>query len=87
MANGRDEVIDIARAVVDVERCAGRGGHTKPAVQWPGAVVAHPHLDAAVIEHLTDIVRVDALDDERDCGPAVLCVERAEDPDPRNLSE
>ena len=54
MPHGGDEVVDVLRAVVDVERRARGGRDAEPAVQRPGAVVAHAHLHAAVVEHLAD---------------------------------
>ena len=47
-------------------------------------MVAGAHGDAAAVEHLRDVVRVDALQLEADRSPALGRVERAEDGQPRD---
>src|SRR5215212_9275980 len=61
------ERVDVVVAGVHVERGPGGGRHAVAADHGPGAVVPHAHGDAEVVEHLADVVRVDALDGERDC--------------------
>ena len=64
------------------------GGDPEPAVQRPGAVVADPDRDAAVVEHLADVVRVHAVDHERHRTAAVARASvRPDDPDPGHLRE
>ena len=48
-------------------------------MQRPRAVVTGPDRDAELVEHLADVVRVHALDLERDGAAAVLCRQRPED--------
>jgi hypothetical protein len=50
-------------------------------------VVSGPHLDAEVVEHLTDIVRVHALDLEGHRSPTIDRGRRPEDPHAGNIRQ
>src|SRR5690242_14099448 len=69
-ANSLSERVDVVVAGVHVEGRPRGGRHAVPADHRPGAVVPDPDGDAQVVEHLADVVRVDALDRERDRSPA-----------------
>src|SRR3712207_6714434 len=58
--------VDVVVAGVHVEGGPRGRRDAVAAHDRPGAVVAHPDLDTEVVEHLTDVVRVDALDGEGD---------------------
>src|SRR6516164_9227490 len=64
--------VDLGVGVVQVERRPVGGLAAEGAVQRPRAVVAGPDRDAELVEHLADVVRVHALDLERDRAAAVL---------------
>ena len=69
---GLDEAVDLVRDRVDVEARAIRRGHAELAHERLAAVVACPNRDPVEVEHLRDVVRVDAVDVEGDDpGPAV----------------
>src|ERR1700733_3236446 len=68
--------VGLLLGVVQVERGPGAGPHAARPVQRPGAVVAGPHRDAQVVEDLADVVRVHALDLERDRTPPACCLGR-----------
>src|SRR5258708_7540872 len=65
------ERVGLLAGVVQVERRAGASLHAERAVQRPGAVMARPHRDAPVVEHLAGVVRVHALHRERKRAAAV----------------
>src|SRR5215213_3715815 len=76
-ANSVGQRVDVVVPGVHVE---GRPGGRRDAVapdHRPRAVVADPDGDAPVVEHLADVVRVDALDGERHPSPAAEGVWRA----------
>src|ERR687889_787111 len=78
-ANSVGEGVDVVVAGVHVERGAGGRRDAVAPHDGPGAVVPHPDGDAQVVEDLTDVVRVDAVDGERDRSPAGHGVRRADD--------
>src|SRR3712207_7494532 len=65
-ANSVGQRVDVVVAGVHVERGAGRRRDAVAPDHRPGAVVPDPDGDAEVVEHLADVVRVDALDGEAD---------------------
>src|SRR5215475_15903248 len=67
-----DQGIYLGMRVVEVERGTGACLDTKRTVQRPGAMVPRPYRDAAVVEYLAEVVRVDAVQRERDRGSPVL---------------
>src|SRR5215469_5461886 len=69
----------LADRVVHVERRPVGRLAAERAVQRPRAVVAGPDRDAELVEHLADVVRVHALDLERDRPAAAVGVQRPED--------
>src|SRR5262252_9938281 len=71
VADPVDQGIHLGTGVVEVERGAGACLDTQRTVQRPGAMVSRPHRDAAVVEYLAAVVRVDAIQGERDRGPPV----------------
>src|SRR6476661_7235399 len=85
--NSGGERIDVVVARVHVEGGPGRGRHAVAPDHRPGAMVPHPDGDAAVVEHLADVVRVDVLDGERDRSPARDGVGRTDDGDPGDLRQ
>src|SRR4051794_12704190 len=56
--------VHLVERVVHGERCSCGGGDPELAMQWPRAVVTHPHGNAFVVEDLADVVGVNAVDDE-----------------------
>src|SRR6516162_6034822 len=78
VADPVDQGIHLGTGVVEVERGAGACLDTQRTVQRPGAMVSRPHRDAAVVEYLAEVVRVDAVHRERDRGSPVLRRRRAE---------
>src|SRR3954470_16170267 len=86
-ANSLGQGVDVVVAGVHVERGAGGRRHAVPPDDGPGAVVPHAHGDAVVVENLTDVVRVDALDGERDGSPAGNGVGRADHRDAGDLGQ
>ena len=58
----RHQGVDLLGRVVQVERRPGHRRHAEPDAGRPGAVVPHPDLHALGVEHLADVVRVDAGD-------------------------
>ena len=56
-------------------------------MQRPRAVVPGAHRDTQLIQHLPDIVRVHAVDLERDGAAAVLGAVRPEKPDPGKIPQ
>src|SRR3954451_1126049 len=86
-ANSVGEGVDVVVAGVHVE---GRAGGRRDAVapdDGPRAVVPDPDGDAQVVEHLADVVRVDALDGEGDRSPARDGVGRPDDRDAGDLGQ
>jgi hypothetical protein len=56
-------------------------------VQRPRTVMPGPHRDAQFVQHLPDVVRVHAIDLERDRAAAVLGAVRPENPDPGKIPQ
>src|SRR3954468_9617316 len=77
-ANSVRQGVDVVVAGVHVERRPRGGRDAVPTDDGPRAVVPHPDGDAEVVEHLADVVRVDALDGERDRSPTGHGVGRAD---------
>src|SRR4051794_770090 len=71
--------VDVVGSAVDVHRRAG--GRRDPVAQAgrSRAVMPDAHGNAALVEQLTDVVRVDALQGERDGAAAVFTGRRADD--------
>src|SRR5215469_17783804 len=67
-----DQGIHLGMGVVEVERGTGACLDTQCTMQRPGAMVSRPHRDAAIVEYLAEVVRVDAVQRERDRGSPVL---------------
>src|SRR5918998_4300051 len=65
-ANSVGQGVDVVVAGVHVERRPGGRRDAVAPHDRPGAVVPHPDGDAVVVEHLADVVRMDALDGEGD---------------------
>src|SRR3954454_9230588 len=82
-----DERVDLRRGRVEVERRAGRRGHLVVQAHRPRAVVTDAHRDALLVENLTDVVRVDPVEHERDRPAALLRRRRADDPKPDDRRE
>src|SRR5215470_10649695 len=72
VADPVDQGIHLGTGVVEVERGTGACLDTKRTMQRPGAMVPRPYRDTAVVEHLAEVVRVDAVQRERDRGSPVL---------------
>ena len=64
--------VDLVKGVVDGERCPRSRGDAESAMQRPRAMVTNPYRHAVVVEHLPDIVRVNAVDYECHWGAAVF---------------
>src|SRR4051812_19384872 len=76
-ANSVGQGVDVVVAGVHVEGRAGRGRNAVAPHHRPGAMVPHADGDPVVVEHLAHVVRVDALDGERDGTAAGHGVGRA----------
>src|SRR5207253_1224043 len=76
-----DEGVDLGWGVVDEEARARRGDAVEPPHQWLSAVMAGPDGDAVLIEHLTEVVRVNVAVVESDHADALLCARRTVDRD------
>src|SRR5262249_24866480 len=87
VADPVDQGIHLGMRVVQVERGTGARLDTQRTVQRPGAMVPGPYRDAAVVEHLAEVVRVDAVQRERDRGPPVLGRCRPENPQSVDLGQ
>src|ERR1700750_1736130 len=61
-----DKCVYFARGRVEVRRHSRRALHPEPLVRGLGAVVPGAHREAAAVEHLRDVVGVDAVDLEGD---------------------
>ena len=69
-ADGVHEDVDIGFVVVNRERSPRRGANPEAAHQRFGAMVAGPHADAGLVEHLGEVVGVDVFVGEADdAGP------------------
>src|SRR3954471_9309877 len=66
------QAVDVVGGAVDVHGRAGGGGNAVAQAGRAGAVVADAHGYAALVEQLPDVVRVDALQGERDRTTTVL---------------
>src|ERR1700733_9947867 len=79
----REKLLCLAHAlvvgVVHVERRPRAGLHPERAVQRPRAVMVGTHGDAELVQQLTDVMRVHAVDRERYGTAPVLGGQRAED--------
>ena len=84
-SSASSERVDLAGGGVGGEAGPGARLRLERPVQRPRAVVADPHGDAAVVEHLADVVGVHAVDDERHRSPALAQVVGAEHAHPRTL--
>src|SRR5215472_4148969 len=60
------ERVDLFVGVVQVKACPGGGLDAERPMQRPGAVVPGAHRHAPIVEHLADVMRVHAIQDERD---------------------
>src|ERR1035438_130511 len=87
LAHAVGECVDLSKGVVDVEGRAGAGLRAQSAVQRPGTVVAGPHGDAELVQDLSDVMRVNALDDERHRAAAAVRAHRAQDRYPVDVAE
>src|SRR5439155_14699242 len=67
-----DEAVDLLGDRVEVEARAVRGGDAEPGHQRLAAVVPGADRDALPVEDLGDVVRMDAVDLERDDPRAAL---------------
>src|SRR5918995_1887252 len=79
VVQGVDEAVDLPGRVVDTEAGAGGGRHAEPLHQHLGAVVSRPDAYRVTIEYLGHVVRVDALELERDDRAAAPSGRGAED--------
>src|SRR4029079_2607732 len=73
------EGVDVVLVVVDVERGPGRRRDAEHPHQRLRAVVPGPDADAVLVEHLRDVVRVDALEGEGDRAAPALDAARPVD--------
>src|SRR4051794_38879311 len=74
-----DKCVYFARGRVEVRRHPRRALHAEALVRRLGAVVPGAHRDAAAVEHLRDVVRVNAVDLEGDRPTPRGRVSRAQD--------
>src|SRR5690242_15966822 len=79
---GLDQGVDLRRRRVEVGRHPAGGLDTEPRVGRLGAVVTGSDRDAARVDDLRDVVRVDALQLERDGATTHRRVPRTEDREP-----
>src|SRR4051794_15623172 len=84
-ANSVGQRIDVVVTGVHVERGAGGSRDAVATDDRPRAVVPHADGDAEIVEHLTHVVRVDALDGEGHRSPARDGVRRADHGDAGDL--
>ena len=75
-----DQGVDLGRRGVQVERRPRGRRDSEPQADRPRAVVADPHRDALLVEHLADVVRVDVASVNEIAAPAVDRLVRADDP-------
>src|SRR4051812_14451543 len=73
------EDVDVAFVVVQVKACPRCGGGAKDPHERLGAVMAGPDADVALVEHLGEVVRVDAAEREAERCAAQLDVGRTVD--------
>src|SRR5438270_733890 len=71
--------VDVGFVVVNVERRSSRRSDPETPHQGLGTVVAGPHAHAGFIEHLRDVVGMDAVVAEGDHAPARRRLRRPED--------
>src|SRR4051812_15738404 len=83
--NSVREGVDVVVAGVHVERRPGGGRHAVATDDGPRAVVPDPDGDAEVVQHLADVVRVDAVDGEGDRAATGHGVGRADHGDAGDL--
>src|SRR5438046_2955023 len=76
------ERVDVRGRVVHVQRGAGHRGDPEALAHRAGAVVAHAYLNTEVVENLPDVVRVDAVERERQRAAPADRHPGAEDPQP-----
>src|SRR5262245_60036976 len=74
----RDERIDFREGVVEVERRTRGRRHLVAQAGWARAVVSDTDSDTQLVEHLADIVRMDALHRERDRAASVHSPHRSD---------
>ena len=84
LADTGDERVDLVLGGVDAERRASGSRDAITDAHRTCAVVPGPHGDAVLIQQLGDVMRVDALEGERDRRPAV---DRGLGPDERAVRE
>src|SRR5690606_1213245 len=77
----RGQSIDLFGGVVEVARRACRRGYTEPGHERPGAVMPGTDRDAFRVEYRGDVMRVHALEREREHGKSFLEVLRSEQSD------
>src|ERR1700691_2825102 len=65
LAHALGQRVDLVVGVVHVEHRPRAGLHPERAVQRPGAVMVGTHGDAELVQQLTDVMRVHAVDRER----------------------
>src|SRR5947209_20416901 len=70
LAEGDDQLVELGRFVVEVERGARRGGYTQMLHQWLRTVVAGPDGNAVLVEQRGEVVRVDAFQVESEHAAA-----------------
>jgi len=87
VVDGLDKRVDFVGRVIDVEGCPGRRGDAEFVVQRLGTVVAGPDSNGGVVEHLREVVGVDALDVERHQATTLFAGGRAVDLDIVELRE
>ena len=80
--DGGREAVHLVEGVVGGKRRTCRRGDAEPPVQGPRAVVSDADGDTLVVEDLTEVVRVHAVDDETDRPTAVDGLRRPDDPTP-----
>src|SRR3954463_447584 len=73
------ECVDVVRAAVEMHRGTRRRRHAVAEAGRAGAVVTDPDGDSALVEQLTDIMRMDAVEGEGDRPAAILRRRRADD--------
>src|SRR5438128_2790573 len=81
-----DEAVDLLGDRVEVEARPVRGGDAEPGHQRLTAVVPGADRDALPVEDLGDVVRMDALDVERD-DPGAPLRRRPKDVHPRHVRQ
>src|SRR5438270_4416933 len=73
------QLVDVVGVAVDVHRRPRRRGHAVAQASGAGAVVTDAHGDTTLVEQLPDVMRVDAVESERDRAAAVVVGRRPDD--------